>query len=144
MAIGITNDTFSERPYISVAEYKNAPTSIDYDNLVVGGNLAAQDAELERVILRASSYMDEYLNQNLVANRQTETQRTRFTPQGYIALHPNQNPIISLESFLKLLLVVGGLEEIVEAIKPVQPAFASIDEVLKDDDRSIRKRGRHQ
>jgi hypothetical protein len=39
---------------------------------------------------------------------------------------------------------VGGLEEIVEAIKPVQPAFASIDEVLKDDDRSIRKRGRHQ
>lgn len=99
MAIGITNDTFSERPYISVAEYKNAPTSIDYDNLVVGGNLAAQDAELERVILRASSYMDEYLNQNLVANRQTETQRTRFTPQGYIALHPNQNPIISLESF---------------------------------------------
>jgi hypothetical protein len=43
--------------------------------------------------------MDEYLNQNLVANRQTETQRTRFTPQGFIALHPNQNPIISLESF---------------------------------------------
>ncbi|MEI7587093.1 helix-turn-helix domain-containing protein [Runella sp.] len=55
-----------------------------------------------------------------------------------------QKGIISLESFLKLLLVVGGLEEIVEAIKPVQPAFASIDEVLKDDDRSIRKRGRHQ
>jgi len=99
MAIGITNDTFSERPYLTVAEYKNAPTSIDYDNLVVGGNANAQDAELDRVILRASSYMDEYLNQNLVANRQTETQRTRFTPQGYISLHPNQNPIISLESF---------------------------------------------
>ena len=99
MAIGITNDTFSERPYLTVAEYKNAPTSIDYDNLVVGGNANAQDAELDRVILRASSYMDEYLNQNLVANRQTETQRTRFTPQGFIALHPNQNPIIALESF---------------------------------------------
>jgi hypothetical protein len=99
MAIGITNDTFSERPYLTVEEYKSAPTSIDYDNLVVGGNAAAQDAELDRVILRASSYMDEYLNQNLVANRQTETQRTRFTPQGFIALHPNQNPIIALESF---------------------------------------------
>lgn len=99
MAIGITNDTFSERPYLTVAEYKNAPTSIDYDNLVVGGNANAQDAELDRVILRASSYMDEYLNQNLVANRQTETQRTRFTQQGFIALHPNQNPIIALESF---------------------------------------------
>ena len=99
MAIGITNDTFSERPYLTVAEYKNAPTSIDYDNLVVGGNANAQDAELDRVILRASSYMDEYLNQNLIANRQTETQRTRFTPQGFIALHPNQNPVIALESF---------------------------------------------
>jgi len=99
MAIGVTLDTFSERPYLSVAEYKNAPTSIDYDNLVVGGNANAQDAELERVILRASSFMDEYLNQNLVANRQTETQRTRFTPQGYIALHPNQSPVIALESF---------------------------------------------
>jgi len=99
MATGVTVDTFSERPYLTVDEYKNAPTSIDYDNLVVGGNAAAQDAELERVILRASSYLDEYLNQNLVANRQTETQRTRFTPQGYISLHPNQNPIISLEEF---------------------------------------------
>jgi hypothetical protein len=99
MAIGVTLDTFSERPYLSVAEYKNAPTSIDYDNLVVGGNANAQDAELERVILRASSFMDEYLNQNLVANRQTETQRTRFTPQGYISLHPNQSPVIALESF---------------------------------------------
>lgn len=99
MTTGVTLDTFSERPYLSVAEFKNAPTSIDYDNLVVGGNANAQDAELERVILRASSFMDEYLNQNLVANRQTETQRTRFTPQGYIALHPNQNPVIALESF---------------------------------------------
>lgn len=55
-----------------------------------------------------------------------------------------QKGLISLESFLKLLMVVGGLEEIVEAIKPVQPTFASIDEVLKENDRSIRKRGRHK
>ncbi len=55
-----------------------------------------------------------------------------------------QKGLISLESFLKLLMVVGGLEEIVEAIKPVQPTFASIEEVLKADDRSIRKRGRHK
>lgn len=55
-----------------------------------------------------------------------------------------QKGMISLESFLKLLLVVGGLEEIVEAVKPVQPAFSSIDEVLKDEDGTIRKRGRHK
>ena len=84
---------------MTVQEYKNAPTSIDYDNLVVGGNATAQDAELKNVILRASSYMDEYLNQNVVANRATETQRVRLNNSGYIALHPNQSPIISLESF---------------------------------------------
>lgn len=55
-----------------------------------------------------------------------------------------QKGMISLESFLKLLLIVGGLEEIVEAIKPVKPAFSSIDEVLKEDEHPIRKRGRRQ
>lgn len=99
MATGITSLTFEENPYITVAEYKSAPTALQVSNLVVGGNEAAQDAELARVILRASSYMDEYLNQNLVANLTTETQRVRMTPQGFISLHPNNNPIISLNSF---------------------------------------------
>jgi len=45
---------------------------------------------------------------------------------------------------LMAAIISLGLEEIVEAIKPVQPTFASIEEVLKADDRSIRKRGRHK
>lgn len=100
MATGVTTQhAFNENPYITVAEYKNAPTSIDYDNLVVGGNAAAQDAELTNAILRASSFMDEYLNQNLNASTQIENQRVRITGQGTIALHPNNSPIISLQSF---------------------------------------------
>lgn len=98
MTVGISPLSFNEFPYITTQEYKNAPTAIDYDNLVVGGNANAQDAELARVILRASSFLDEYLNQNLVANTQTEQQRIRFTPDGYLAIHPNNNPIISLNS----------------------------------------------
>jgi hypothetical protein len=101
MATGITLDSIDqESAYLTVAEFKNAPTSLDINNLVSGGNQAAQDAELANVILRASSYMDEYLNQNLVAKRNTETQRVRINSQGYVALHPNNNPIIALESFL--------------------------------------------
>lgn len=100
MATGITLDTIDdESAYLTVAEFKNAPTSLDINNLVLGGNQAAQDAELANVILRASSYMNEYLNQNLVAKRTTETQRVRMTNQGYISLHPNNNPVIALESF---------------------------------------------
>lgn len=97
--VGVTYDTFSEQAYLTVAEYKNAPTAISIDNLVVNGNAASQDAELHNVILRASSYMDEYFNQNLVASQNVETQRVRMTPQGYISLHPFHNPIISLEAF---------------------------------------------
>jgi hypothetical protein len=100
MATGVTTQhPFSENPYITLAEYKNAPTSIDYDNLVVGGNAQAQDAELNNAILRASSFMDEFLNQNLNASTQIENQRVRITGQGTIALHPNNSPIISLQSF---------------------------------------------
>jgi transcriptional regulator with XRE-family HTH domain len=54
-----------------------------------------------------------------------------------------QKGVISLESFLRLLLVVGGIEEVIEAIKPVKLTFSSIDEVLKEET-SIRKRGRRK
>jgi hypothetical protein len=100
MAVGITTQhPFDENPYITTTEYLNAPTSIDVNNLVVGGNAAAQTVELQNVIIRASSFMDEYLNQNLNAASMLENQRVRFTPEGYIALHPNNSPVISLSSF---------------------------------------------
>ena len=99
MPVGITPDTQDESAYLTIAEYKNAPTSIDYDNLVVGGNANAQDAELSNVIMRASSYMDAHLNRNLTATSYVETQRTRMTNDGYIALHPDNAPVVQLSNF---------------------------------------------
>lgn len=55
-----------------------------------------------------------------------------------------QKGAISLESLMKLLLVVGGLEEVIEATKPARPAFSSIDDVLKENHSSTRKRGRRK
>ena len=49
---------------------------------------------------------------------------------------------ISIESFLKLLMVTGGMEEVIDVLKPAKPVFKSIDEVLKDTDNTSRKRGR--
>jgi hypothetical protein len=100
MAVGITPDLASESSYLSIEEYKQAPTALSISTLVVGGNQNAQDAELATVILRASSYMNEYLNQNLVATEYTETQRIRYSASGgYYALHPYNAPIISLSAF---------------------------------------------
>jgi hypothetical protein len=100
MAIGITPDIGNEGSYLSVAEYKQAPTALSISTLVVGGNQAAQDAELATVILRASSYMNEYLNQNLIATEYTETQRIRYSASsGYYALHPYNAPVIALSAF---------------------------------------------
>lgn len=53
-----------------------------------------------------------------------------------------QKGVISLESFIKLLWVVGGLEELLEVLKPKKPSFSSIDDVLKEESSLTRKRGR--
>lgn len=52
-----------------------------------------------------------------------------------------QTGMVSLESFLKILSIVGGLEEMIEGLKPVTPVFKSIDEVLKNDEKTVKKRG---
>ena len=49
---------------------------------------------------------------------------------------------ISLESFLKLLSVIGGLEEVINALKPNIPNFKSIDDVLKTEAEIIKKQGK--
>ena len=100
MASAITNNTgqFSE-PYLTIAEFKTAPTAIDYDNLVIGGNQAAQDAELTNAITRASSWIDQYCNQILGATQDTEQQRGRIKSDGTIRFHPKYDPIVSLTSF---------------------------------------------
>jgi transcriptional regulator with XRE-family HTH domain len=52
-----------------------------------------------------------------------------------------QKGLISLASFLKILMVVGGTEEMISALKPQKQVFNSIDEVLKSTAKTTRKRG---
>lgn len=54
-----------------------------------------------------------------------------------------QQGSVSLETFLKLLMVVGGLDEMLKAVQPTPMQFTSIDEVLSADNSTTRrKRGR--
>lgn len=84
------------KPYLTLQEYKNAPTALDYGNLVQGGNQAAQDAELSNAILRASSHIDQYCHQIIGATVDTEQQRTRVRPDGSVIFHPKYFPIVGL------------------------------------------------
>ena len=52
-----------------------------------------------------------------------------------------QTGAVSVEALCKLLMVVGGLEEVVAASAPTQSEFTSIDEVLKADGKPKRKHG---
>jgi len=52
-----------------------------------------------------------------------------------------QKGIISLQSFLKLLMVLDRLDSIVEFTTPKEVPFLTIDEVLKHEKRETRKRG---
>ena len=97
MAIAISPITrqFS-RPYLTLSEFKNAPTALDYGNLVVGGNQAAQDAELTNAITRASSYIDQYCNQIIGATTDVEQQRIRVKSDGTLRFHPKYFPLVAL------------------------------------------------
>ena len=87
-------------PYLTLAEYKNAPTAIDLDNLVFDSqDPDVQDAELRNVIARASSWADTYCNQVLGATTETEQQRSRVSTDGSIRFHPRFNPIVALTNF---------------------------------------------
>lgn len=94
-----TTSQFST-PYLTIQEYKSAPTSIDLDNLDYASQYPQdQDAELANVIARASSWIDTYCNQVLAATIESEQQRTRISADGTIRFHPRYSPIVALLSF---------------------------------------------
>jgi transcriptional regulator with XRE-family HTH domain len=55
-----------------------------------------------------------------------------------------QKHSISLESFLKLQMVLGGLDSILKATEVRKSEFSSIDEVLEADSAPVRKRGKRK
>ena len=86
-------------PYLTLEEFKDAPTSIDIDNLVFNSqDPDDQDAELANVIARASSWIDTFCNQVLAATTETEQQRSRYSTDGSIRFHPRYNPVVALTS----------------------------------------------
>jgi len=95
----ITVDSpLGSHPYLTVAEYKQAPTSVDVDDLVGGGSMALNDVELGNVLARASSWIDTHCNQVLAATEDTETLRGRASRDGFLRIHPRYSPVVAVTS----------------------------------------------
>ncbi len=55
-----------------------------------------------------------------------------------------QTGAVSVENLFKLMVVVGGLQEIIGASAPTKSEFTSIDDVLSGTSKPIRKRGKRK
>jgi hypothetical protein len=113
------------RPYLSLQEFKNAPTALDYGNLVAGGNQAAQDAELTNAIIRASSAIDQYCNQIIGATLDTEQQRTRIKPDGTVRFHPKYFPVVAMTN-----LQIGWTPNALTAVTDPSQAWFEEQEII--------------
>jgi hypothetical protein len=85
------------QPYITPAEFLNAPTSVDTVTLVVGGDANANAAELVNIIDRASSWCANVgSRQPLTVSSRTETRRLRVNRDGLLSFHPDHQPVTQL------------------------------------------------
>lgn len=89
-------------PYITVQELKRSPIYTQLRQLVPGSSDADRDAELSRIIMRASSMINGEVNQNLVASIDVEIGEVTVTQYGDLRIHTRCNPIIDV-----LALAVG-------------------------------------
>lgn len=89
------------QPYISLSDYKNAPTAIDTSQLIPGSNQAANDQELARVIKRASGWADRLCDQTLAATLDTQSESDlNVRRDGTVRVVCNFWPVLELDSFL--------------------------------------------
>lgn len=87
------------QPYVTVAEFKAAPTWLDVDDLIPGGGQNQQDDELFNVLLKASRWADNFCNLRLGAHTAFEQFRTRIDRYGRVKVYPSDNPVRSIVAF---------------------------------------------
>lgn len=83
-------------PYLTVAEFRRAPTFMDSSHLVARGSDVDQDATLENILITASQWVDDKIDMPLAAH--THTEHVRLTPDrtGRLRYHPERAPVIDI------------------------------------------------
>ena len=101
-AFAVYDTSYATRtPYISAAEYNNAPTAMDVNNLIAGTAQANATALVE-TINRASSWVDQYVAGawgSLCATQNAENARVWGNRYGQLVIHPKYWPILSVDAF---------------------------------------------
>jgi hypothetical protein len=82
--------------YVSVPEFKAAPTYVALSNLIVGGTSGQQDAELANALVRATAMVVTACGQPLAAHSRTERSRRRVRGDGLLRLTLDHRPYRSL------------------------------------------------
>lgn len=90
--------------YVSLAELKNSVTaaSLDFSNLIAGGNQNQQNIALQEAISKASAMVDQYcmgVYGTLCATASVENGRYRVSRDREIIVNPNYVPILEVRSF---------------------------------------------
>lgn len=85
-------------PYITLAELKRSPVCNQLTKMRPHSTPADNDAELERMIVRVSSMINDEVNQNLAATLDNETGEVVVDRRGNINVHCRSNPIIQVQS----------------------------------------------
>lgn len=85
-------------PYITIQELKQSPVYTQLRALVPGQSDADRDAQLGRIIMRASSLINGEVSQNLAATVDVEVGEVTVTSLGELRVHTRCNPIIEVLS----------------------------------------------
>lgn len=85
-------------PYITVRELKDSPIYSELKQLVPGQSEPERDAQLAKIIMRATSMINANVRQNLAATVDTEEGEVYFTPDGGLRVHTACSPIIEVLS----------------------------------------------
>lgn len=104
-------------PYLTLGEFKAAPSNVDTSDLVPGGTQAQNDDALLQVIARASSEMDRFVHYVLAATRDTEQRRVRVQSNGYVRIPLRGIPLLELDTF-----VIGATPSTMTGISGQAPA----------------------
>src|SRR5579859_1409106 len=106
-------------PYISVDDYKNAPTAVDVSALIPGGAAAAQLMALAVAIRSGSAWVNNLCRQILAATLDTEARdRVRIRSDGTALVKCSFWPVLEVDSF-----VAGSTPSTMTAISDTADIF---------------------